>query len=119
MASELRITTLANLAATESVDTTYVINGSARAWNNTNSAGTAINDSFNISSLTDVDTGRQDHNVSNSFVNGSHAPTFSVGNNWNQQWTGPIISSYWRTNNFTGSAYADDAVRTVSHGDLA
>ena len=119
MASELRVNTLKDAAGNNSIATSFVAGGSAKAWNNTNSAGTTINDSFNISSLTDVDTGRQNHNVSNSFVNGYHAPTFSVGNNWDQQWTGPIISSYWRTNNFTGSAYADDSVRTVSHGDLA
>ena len=45
MASELRLTTLANNAGTESVDTTYVINGSAKAWVNFNGTGTiAIRD---------------------------------------------------------------------------
>ena len=33
MASELRVTTIANNAGSESVDTTYVVNGSAKAWN--------------------------------------------------------------------------------------
>ena len=36
MASELRVTTIANNAGTESVDTTYVVNGSAKAWVNFN-----------------------------------------------------------------------------------
>ncbi len=115
--SELRADTITASDGTSPV--TLTKQSAAKAWDNTNSAGTTINDSFNISSLTDVDTGRQDHNVSSSFVNGYHAPTFSVGNNWDQQWTGPIISSYWRTNNFTGSSYADDSIRTVSNGDLA
>ena len=58
MASELRITTLANLAATESVDTTYVINGSAKAWVRYNGTGTAaISDSFNTASIADNGTG--------------------------------------------------------------
>jgi len=58
MASELRLTTLANNAGTESVDTTYVINGSAKAWVNFNGTGTiATRDSLNLSSLTDSGTG--------------------------------------------------------------
>ena len=60
MASELRLTTLANNAGTESVDTTYVINGSAKAWVNINgSSGTPTSrDSLNVSSITDYSTGR-------------------------------------------------------------
>jgi len=59
MASELRVTTIANNAGSESVDTTYVVNGSAKALvNYTNITTTTIRDSFNISSLTDVSTGK-------------------------------------------------------------
>tara|TARA_B100001939_G_C16862854_1_gene582691 strand:+ start:591 stop:977 length:387 start_codon:yes stop_codon:yes gene_type:complete len=58
MASELRVTTIANNAGTESVDTTYVINGTAKAWVNFNGAGTvAIRESNNTSSITDNGTG--------------------------------------------------------------
>ena len=32
MASELRVTTIANNAGTESVGSTYVINGSVKSW---------------------------------------------------------------------------------------
>jgi len=117
MPSVLNVDTLVAANGTDPV--TLTKQSAAKAWDNTNSAGTTINDSFNISSLTDVDVGRQEHNVSNNFVNGYHVPTFSVGNNYDQQWTGPMTSSYWRTNNYTGSSYADDSIRTVSHGDLA
>ena len=59
MASELRVTTIANNAGTESVDTTYVVNGSAKAWNSFD--GTVSSsyelDSFNSSSFTDNGTG--------------------------------------------------------------
>jgi len=93
--------------------------GLAKAWNNTNNIGTVINDSFAISSLTDVDTGRQEHNVTNSFGNNYFVPTFSVADNNNQQWTSQLTTSKWRTSNYTGSAYADTAIRTVAQGDLA
>jgi hypothetical protein len=57
MASELRLTTLANNAGTESVDTTYVINGSAKAWCRYNSVtSTSFYDSFNCASLVDYGT---------------------------------------------------------------
>lgn len=54
MASELRVTTIANNAGTESIGTTYAVNGTAKAWVNANGSGTvAIKDSFNGSSITD------------------------------------------------------------------
>jgi len=42
-----------------SLDTSYVVNGSAKAWLNLNGTGTiATRDSFNISSVTDTNTGK-------------------------------------------------------------
>lgn len=59
MASELRVTTIANNAGSESVDTTYVVNGSAKAWANMNGSGTpAFRDTLNHSSITDHATGQ-------------------------------------------------------------
>ena len=71
MASELRVTTIANNAGTESVDTTYVINGSAKAYARTGySSGTPqTTDLFNISSFTDTNTGRMSVNFTSSFNN--------------------------------------------------
>lgn len=58
MASELRVTTIANNAGTESVGSTYVINGSAKVWVNFNGTGTiATRESLNVSTLTDNGTG--------------------------------------------------------------
>ena len=119
MVGIVKVDTLQNNAGTSSVGMDYVINGSAKAWNNTNSAGTAINDSFNISSLTDHGVGRQKHNVTNSFNNANHVPTFSINANYNQQWTWDMATSKWATANYDGSNYQDAAVRTLSHGDLA
>ena len=60
MASELRVTTIANNAGSESVDTTYVVNGSAKSWLNLDgrTSGTVTQrDSLNHSSTTDGGTG--------------------------------------------------------------
>ena len=59
MASELRVTTIANNAGTESVDSTYVINGTAKASAITGySSGTPQTTKlFNVSSLSDTGTG--------------------------------------------------------------
>ena len=43
---------------TDTVGTSYVVNGSAKAWVNFNGSGTiATRDSFNVSTLTDEGTG--------------------------------------------------------------
>ncbi len=79
MASELRVTTIANNAGTESVDTTYVINGSAKAWGNfTSSSSTSYRDSFNFSTITDVGTGITTHAFSTSMSNNDYAVTSAV-----------------------------------------
>jgi hypothetical protein len=51
-----------------SIPTTYVTNGSAKAWVNFNGQGTiAARDSLNVSSLTDNGTGDYNVNFSNAF----------------------------------------------------
>ena len=79
MASELRVTTIANNAGTESVDATYVVNGSAKAWMKFNaSSGTpTINDSLNFSSFTDTNVGNHKINFASAFDNANYA--FPIG----------------------------------------
>ena len=79
MASELRITTLANNAGTESVDTTYVINGSPRMWMHHNKG--PIVDSFNVSSNVDEATGQFQSNLTNSMSDNNYVTTVSCGIN--------------------------------------
>ena len=128
MASELRITTLANNAGTEKVDTTYVVNGSAKAWVNFNGTGTiATRNSLNISSLSDAGTGDYDINISSSFtaadysINASGYPSAS----WNQMLqlqtpsnnTGSIFSVYSAST--SGTLNDTQLVCADAHGDLA
>jgi hypothetical protein len=104
---------------TTTVATTFVTNGSAKAWADTNAAGSAINASFNISSLTDVSTGVQSFNLTNSFSSSNFSVVFTPRGNINQCWCGTVTASSWRTQTYTGSAYEDQAVNTVAFGDLA
>ena len=63
-----------------SVTTDYVVNGSAKAWLNMN-ASVTLQDSLNISSMTDNATGNFSSNFSNSFGNAYYAPSGQAG--WN------------------------------------
>jgi hypothetical protein len=59
---------------TLSIPTTYVTNGSAKAWVNFNGTGTiAARDSFNVSSLTDNGTGDYTVNFSNDMANANYS----------------------------------------------
>ena len=82
MASELRVTTIANNAGTESVNTSYVINGTAKAWVNFNGTGTvAIRESNNSSSITDNGTGNYTVNFTSAIEDVNYSLT-GIGT-WN------------------------------------
>lgn len=109
MASELRVTTIANNAGTESVDTTYVINGSAKMWVSFSTAsGTpSAYDSLNVASFTDAAAGRT---------------TITLTNNMNNDdWAGFGHSS-GSTNAATPGNLAENSAvfldRTTSDGEL-
>lgn len=65
---------------TDTVGTSYVLNGSAKAWFNFDgSLGTpAISGSFNVSSLTDNATGDYDVNLSNSMNDAVYSATVAM-----------------------------------------
>lgn len=135
MASELRVTTIANNAGTESVDTTYVINGSAKAWVNLSAASltnpaslTGVNGSFNTASVLDVQVGE----ATVSFTNSMNNDDYSVSGTSNQSNTIGGRNSNFGAYAFSGSSYTfgtsrantaateDGFVVSASvHGDLA
>jgi len=128
MASELRVNTLKDAAGNNSIATSFVAGGSAKAWVRYNaSSGTpSVNDSLNVSSMSDVSTGKHSYSFSSSFGNANYAFTIggsNVGtdsrlllNNANAPATG---SFQFVTIN--GSSAATDGTHnaTVFHGDLA
>ena len=117
-----------------SLDTKFVVQGSAKAWVFYNNSQ-AIQDSFSVSSITDRATGRHTINISSAMVNG----TYSVAGqgSWRDgssdantlqltferissvAITGtacPVQTSYYGTNGNLGDANATTA---NIHGDLA
>ena len=64
---------------TTTVGTSYVVNGSAKAWANWNGTGTiAARDSLNLSSLTDNGTGKYTTNFSSAFANANYSTVSGV-----------------------------------------
>ena len=58
MASELRVNTLKDAAGNNSIATSFVAGGSAKAWADVNASATySIRNSLNISSVSDLGTG--------------------------------------------------------------
>ena len=105
---------------TTTVATTYVTNGSAKAWNNTSADGATINESFNISSLTDSSTGQRTHNVTSNLATTTYVPQMNLNNNnYDQYWVANIAATGWSTNSYDGSSYQDARHVTVAFGDLA
>ena len=61
------------------IATSYVVNGSAKAWVNFNGTGTqAIRDSFNVSSIADNGTGLTTVTVSNAFANNDYIANIAL-----------------------------------------
>ena len=79
MASELRVTTIANNAGTESVDTTYVINGSAKGWSRIPDTHDSLTDSFNASSISDGGTGQATISLTSSMSDANYCGTTAGG----------------------------------------
>jgi len=134
MASELRVNTLKDAAGNNSIATSFVANGSAKAWINFNGTGTvAIVDSFNIASITDNATGDYTNTLTSAMVNDDYlyggAASPSVSGDYARIYTprGDGTTSDASTTAYRGechqswTANAEDnpAVFSLVHGDLA
>ena len=67
MASELRVNTLKDAAGNNSIATSFVAGGSAKAWNCFNTDA-VLRDSLNTASITDNGTANFDTNLTSSFA---------------------------------------------------
>ena len=125
MASELRVNTLKDAAGANSVAVSTVASGSAKAWVNFNATGTpAARDSFNISSITDLETGRFTLNFSNSMDNADFAAVTSGGSHNVAGMFGYMYSPTTSSTNLefinTSASLADPVFATSDvNGDLA
>ena len=106
---------------TDTVATSYVVNGSAKAWVNFNGTGTvAIRDSVNVGSITDTGVGVYGVNFSTSFTDDGYAATSSspeVVRYGNSTYTSSSLRVI--TTNTSGTASDSQIVATSSHGYLA
>ena len=107
-----------------SVNTEYVINGTAKQWARTNAAGTEIKDSHNTSSLTDNGTGDQTITMTNAMGNIFYS--VSIGNHsqnacelYLRSSATATTTTVFRTGAYTDTAYSDCAIGTSVQGDLA
>jgi hypothetical protein len=55
------------------IATSYVVNGSAKAWVQYNHSSNVVNGSFNTASMTDVSSGIMEQNFTNSMADGDYA----------------------------------------------
>jgi len=111
-----------------SLDTSYVVNGSAKAWMSLNASANpvAIRDSLNISSVLDVVTGSQEPSVTNVFSRlDSMAPTAGSWNNLSSAGkygnaAGVSSSSkYWVGSFWSTTSYDVNYNFSAVHGELA
>lgn len=72
--STLRVTNIADTSGSNSLTTAQNYSGTAKAWVNFNGTGTvAIRASFNVSSITDVNTGQYRVNLTNALADSDYA----------------------------------------------
>lgn len=112
-----------------SLDTNYVVNGSAKAWFNFTGRGTAaVVDDLNITSLTDNGTGSFNLSYTANMSNSTYS--FSNGQGWDVGTTNSTTSGtdkdFITTSslrvlhvNMSDSAYDPDISFGSVHGDLA
>ena len=110
----------------DTVETGYVVNGSAKAWVNLNGTGTiAARDSFNVASLTDSGTGIYRVNYTSAMSNGNYSTISAVAQYTPfpiaQAYIGTTASTYQILNNAQpGTAdYDTNTVNASMFGDLA
>ena len=124
MASELRVNTLKDASGNNSIATSVVASGSAKAWvDYTTVSSTAISKSFNVSSLTDNGTGDTTINLTSSMDGVDYAPSGSSSYTYavlmisdNGKAAGSVDAE---TRNVSDSIGDSNDNSVLIHGDLA
>ena len=111
-----------NTGIEKSIDTSFIFNGVAKAWNNVTQGTSAIQDSFNISSISDDTTGTYTQNYTSNMSNDLFSAVGMCENAGNMGTTGTFGSSSTKfitvlTTNASSNDY-NDACNAI-HGDLA
>jgi len=129
MASELRVNTLKDASGNNSIATSFVAGGSAKAWFDKSADGTSLLDSFNISSLDDDGTGDYGLHYTSNLSSTNYAISLGVDDNTSNGNINSDVSNGTRTaGSVDMEAYYDaGSTRTLYdtrthgsiHGDLA
>ena len=112
---------------TTTVGTSYVVNGSAKAWVNFNGTGTiAIRDSMNVGSITDDGVGVTTITYTNSlanddYANGGMAREASGGGFAIVRYSNTFTTSQTKvvSANSSGTTIDCETCTVLTHGDLA
>ena len=78
MASELRVNTLKDASGNNSVATSTVAQGSAKAWAHIAAGGASLPDSFNFSSIDDDGTGQYGLNYTNNMGSAFYSANMNI-----------------------------------------
>jgi len=116
--------TVSNISdATTTVGTSYVVNGSAKAWINADNDPSLVNnDSFNVSSTVDDAVGQIDVNYTNSFSNDDYSTACANANGEYMAFPRRVTTSDTQlaSYNVEGNVYADTTRNCmIVCGDLA
>lgn len=114
--SQIKATTLSNLAGSKTVPTDTVVDGSAKAWVNFNGTGTvAIRRAFNVSSITDNGTGDYTVNFTNAMPDANYSSPSQGGSLFGGATPFSKTSGAYRVQTYnTTSTLADYADISVS-----
>ena len=107
-----------NTGTEKSIDTSYLFNGSAKAWGQYSGSGTTYADSFNLASATDNGTGDYTFTITNDMSNDDYAPSNIGGMNNITAHTFAAGSLRCQLANNSDSL-ADAILCLTFHGDLA
>ena len=130
MASILRVNTLTDASSNNSIATSFIAAGSAKAYGYAQhrTSTVELKDSFNISSWSDDATGQSTWNINSDMANTTYTPV--VSSSYDSTSNSGVVGSdeVWVTgagvfkqDTFfgNGSFYDNDYVYAVAHGDLA
>ena len=104
--------------------TTNLQQGLCKAWAKTNAAGTTIDDSNNVASLTDNGAGDQTITLTNAMGNALYAVSINIqtelsGRSFLRIDETATSTTVYRTGVYAGSSYTDSQVGSAVIGDLA
>tara|TARA_Y100001937_G_scaffold112989_1_gene161176 strand:+ start:754 stop:1125 length:372 start_codon:yes stop_codon:yes gene_type:complete len=123
MASELRVNTLKDASGNNSIATSVVHSGTAKAWGILDGTGTVgITNSYNCASITDNSTGDYTVTYANAFDSANHSSTMTVGDGCigarcNGGRTTTTVNYQCLSTSF--GVQDDDFLSLTCHGDLA